>query len=631
MAKTTLLLLLVSALAISTPGASASVARFETTDIILQADRSYDGRQGVPNPFTDVTLTAQVTSPSGRRHTVTGFFDGDGQGGSAGRIFKLRLTPDETGTWTWTTTSNQVSLHGKSGSFRCDGSLSGVFSAGPVEVNPERPRSFRYRDGQPVYLIGKFLDVAAPARIRFSHTMFSEELTDADRQDMLDRHAGMRLNKINVYVANRGDYASVSTTPWVGTAFNNDKTRFDLSRWHVYEAWVRRLRDAGMVAHLWFFADDSGFGNLPDADQRRLLQYGMARLSGYANTMFTLALEWQEGWTPTEVQTYAQYLHQQNPWDRLVSVHGLTGAFSFPGASWADYMDIQAGNEVDHDRVYDLGLLHISLADKPLIQEEHGLGTEDGPHRKKAWAAFMAGAGGSGTGGFLEPLARFISTLPFERMEPSPLLVLSGDAYALAQPDPEPGQIYLFYLYGGGSVTVNLTALPGTLLAEWLNPRTGSFSGLPDVQGGGVRTFSAPGADDWTLILRRPFTPGEPPPSYFYTVPPCRLVDTRQGEALRSGQRTRFVAFGACEIPRTAKAVSANLTSVAPTTSGLFALWPGDQLKPVASSVNFTAGRNRANNAVLTLGEDGTVFAEVSMGHPSATTHLVIDVNGYFE
>ena len=75
--------------------------------------------------------------------------------------------------------------------------------------------------------------------------MLSERLGDGDREALLARHLGMRLNKIDVYLANRGDYGGVATTPWLGTAAANDKRRFDLARWRTYERWVERMRDAG--------------------------------------------------------------------------------------------------------------------------------------------------------------------------------------------------------------------------------------------------------------------------------------------------------------------------------------------------------------------------------------------------
>ena len=237
--------------------AGQAVPLYGTEGIVLRSSVSYDGLRGEPNPF-DLEVVAQVVSPSGKRYSVPGFFDGDGEGGPAGRVFRVRVSPDEPGTWTWSVTGNVPGLHPQSGSFAVTGTLAGFFGKGPIGASPDRPRAFRQRAGGPVFLIGKFLDVAAPPPIQFSHTMFSEELSEADRQAMLERHLGMRLNKINVYLANRGDYSGVSTTPWVGTEASNDKRRFDLRRWRTYEEWIVRLRDAGVVAQLWFFADDSG-------------------------------------------------------------------------------------------------------------------------------------------------------------------------------------------------------------------------------------------------------------------------------------------------------------------------------------------------------------------------------------
>lgn len=46
------------------------------------------------------------------------------------------------------------------------------------------------------------------------------------------------------------------------------------------------------------------------------------------------------------------------PGNRLATVHGLPGDFSFPGSPWADYIALQAGVSatVDHALVHDLGL-----------------------------------------------------------------------------------------------------------------------------------------------------------------------------------------------------------------------------------------------------------------------------------
>jgi hypothetical protein len=613
---------------------SEAVLRYDTAEIVLHASAVYDGSGGSPNPFTDVQLTADITAPSGRKVTVEGFFDGDGTGGSGGQsgdVFKVRIFADEAGTWSWVTHGNAAGLDGQSGSFSVSGTLAGAFGKGPVETDPAHPRAFRYRSGTPVYLLGKYLDRAAPANIRFSHTMLSEERTDADRQALLDRHAGMGLNKINVYLANQTDYGSVSTTPWLGTADANDKARFDLARWRMYDTWVKTMRDSGFVAQVWFFAD--GFGSTPDADRQRLIRYGMARLSGSANTVFTLMTEWQEGWTAAEVESHMNYLQQHNPWDRLASVHGLPGDFSFPAAAWADYIDLQAGvsTAVDHALVHDLGLRNRQMAARPMIQEEFCMGDETEAERKMLWAAFTSGAAGSGTGAFLKPFSQFVSTVPFERMAPADDLVLTGSAYVLAQE----GATYVAYLYDGGTVSLDLTGASGTVKVDWFNPRTGGFQAAPDVSGGAARTFAAPGTGDWTLRLTVTSPPPPPPDPTgdFYTLPPCRLVDTRQpadAPSLTSGEVRALDLAGRCGIPSTARALSLNVTAFVPTGNGNFRFGPGGETVPPASTVNFQAGVVRANNAILMISADGVLNVSPSVAG-GGTVDLLLDVNGWFD
>lgn len=485
---------------VSTAATHAAVPCFDTAEVSLASTSSYNAAQGSPNPF-DFNVSAQVTTPSGRRFTVPGFFDGNGAGGSTGNIFKVRIYTDESGTWRWTVTSNAPGLNGRTGTFDVSTTrVAGIFSRGMVVENTLYPRTFMYQQGFPVFLAAKFLDGAAPDPIKYSHTMFSEKLTDSNRQAMLSRHLGMKLNKINVYIANRGDYGGVSTTPWVGTAASNDKSRFDLARWKMFDQWVVKMRSSGVLAHLWLFADDSGFGDLPDADRQRLIKYTMARLSGYVNTMFVLALEWQEGWSSTEVTNHVNFLHQNNPWARMVSVHGTPGNFSFGSAAWADYMDVQAGNTISHGSLYTSGLANRALAAKPLIQEEHGMGQEDTLHRQRTWAAFTSGAAGIGTGGYIANLVKFLeSGVRFERMSPDKTLVLSGGAYALA----ERGSAYVFYLYNGGTAKVDLRGTTGTLTASWYDPRNGVFSSAPAAAGGTTPSYTAPSSGDWVLYIRK--------------------------------------------------------------------------------------------------------------------------------
>jgi CSLREA domain-containing protein len=124
----------------------------------------------------------------------------------------------------------------------------------------------------------------------------------------------------------------------------------------------------------------------------------------------------------------------------------------------------------------------------------------------------------------------------------------------------------------------------------------------------------------------------------FYTVPPCRVADTRgpagpSGRpALEANSSRFFSGAGSCGIPADARAVAFNVTVVNETDAGYLRLYPAGTAAPAASTINFMADRVRANNAVLPLGAGGQVAVrcEMAPGSPG-TTHLVLDVYGYFK
>ncbi|MHB1134240.1 MAG: DUF5060 domain-containing protein [Chloroflexota bacterium] len=472
--------------------AMTSIARWQVHEVSLTTGNTY------ANPFTDVVLEATLTDPNGQLYAVSGFYDGDGTGGQTGGVWKFRVSPPLAGVWSWRTTSNDAQLDGRSGTFLVTGSIGGRFAQGPIIVSPEAPRYFKHSEGPHVFLAGKFLEENLAAEsLRYSHVLPSSVYTDANRDGLLARHAAMGLNKMNLYVANRGDYGRLAVTPWLGSAQSNDRTRFDLAHWRQFESWVERLLNEGLVAEIWFFADDSDFGSLPRADRERLLEYTMARISAYANTMFVHSLEWQEGFSAAEVESDIRFLRAHNPWARLVSVHGLSGSFRFPNASWADFMATQAGFNRGHAAVNAFALRQRALAAKPHLLEELAYGKETTEERKETWAAFVGGSAGVGTGSYLKPLAAFASATRFYLMEPDNALLVYGSGYVLARP----GEEYIVYLPDGWSATLDLSAVTDTLSARWYDPRSGAYQAAGAVSGAGRQTFTAPDARDWVLYL----------------------------------------------------------------------------------------------------------------------------------
>ncbi|MDP9120076.1 MAG: hypothetical protein M3O15_01715 [Acidobacteriota bacterium] len=121
-------------------------------------------------------------------------------------------------------------------------------------------------------------------------------------------------------------------------------------------------------------------------------------------------------------------------------------------------------------------------------------------------------------------------------------------------------------------------------------------------------------------------------PLQFMTLPPCRILDTRNatgslgGPALTAGTRT-FPTAGTCGIPATARALSVNVTVTGGTSGGDIRLFPASTTVPPTSVINFAPGRTLANNAVISVSHGKFTALLDSAG----SVHLIIDVNGYYE
>ena len=136
-----------------------------------------------------------------------------------------------------------------------------------------------------------------------------------------------------------------------------------------------------------------------------------------------------------------------------------------------------------------------------------------------------------------------------------------------------------------------------------------------------------------TLPISCPAAPG----TRFYPLSPCRLLDTRNssgpdaGAPILAASETRSVAVaGKCSIPSSAASLSVNTTVTGETVQGNLLLFRGDiSPGPLASSIDFSAGKTRANNGILDLASDGSGTFRV-FNHSTGTVHFILDVNGYF-
>jgi outer membrane protein assembly factor BamB len=128
-----------------------------------------------------------------------------------------------------------------------------------------------------------------------------------------------------------------------------------------------------------------------------------------------------------------------------------------------------------------------------------------------------------------------------------------------------------------------------------------------------------------------------PAPLGYYPLTPCRVIDTRQpsgtygGPSLAGGTRRLFQLAGQCGVPASAQAVAANVTVIQPADAGDLRLAPAG-VAAANSTINFSAGQVRANNAVLSLTGYplGTIAVQTDLT-PGATVDLALDVSGYFK
>jgi len=132
-------------------------------------------------------------------------------------------------------------------------------------------------------------------------------------------------------------------------------------------------------------------------------------------------------------------------------------------------------------------------------------------------------------------------------------------------------------------------------------------------------------------------------PLSFYSISPCRILDTRGpngpvgGPALNAGASRGFPVVGYCNIPSTARVVSLNVTFVQPTTDGYLTIWPYYTGFPGTSNINAAAWTPAIANAVITPltlnppdGSGNNIYIVFGTAAPG-TAHVIVDINGYYQ
>jgi hypothetical protein len=223
----------------------------------------------------------------------------------------------------------------------------------------------------------------------------------------------------------------------------------------------------------------------------------------------------------------------------------------------------------------------------------------------------------------------------------------SGFTYSTINPDYGPTA-------GGTSVTITGTGFVATPIVTiggvaatgvtFVSPTTLTATTGAHVTGTYDVVVTNPGEQSGPIVASYFYVPPAAG-THFFALAPCRVVETRNmpggpqsGPALAAGEVRIFsitaTGAGTCNVPDTSAAVSANVTVPSPGAAGELKVFPGNGVLPISSVVSFTAGKTRANNAILFLSTvvDGSGHRTIKIKNDSwFAVHVIVDVNGYFQ
>jgi len=532
----------------------ATAERWGMQEIVLRATGAY--RQ----PFGDVLVTATFRHESGRTHQVFGFYDGDGQGGQEGSVWKVRFMPTEPGRWTWATaaTPPDPGLHGLAGT---------VFAGPPAPGNrgpltrPRAPYLFpAHADGSYTFLIGVW---ARPW-----------EFEPDARAALYDTLQGHGITRLRLWLP-------------AGAKFDGDYGRYNLGFMHALDTTVRELQARGLVADLILYNNDDE-RDMTRRQDEQYLRYVLARYGAFRAVTVTIAnqVDWHyaghdSGLNDVQASTdwgnaAGEYLQSINAFRVLATQHHpgenhrglvyyLPALAEWPFAAWSDWImkqlqvtalsAAQTLEEVEprsctlNERgLARLNAIVLALRERfrqAVSVDEYSF-ESDGctpswkalsatGTRKTHWVVTASGAWGSTslvgiqedvadvevlrrrpTLAQLGIVARVMRTLPFWEMTPANAIVspnpvvIGGEAWRTTFAIGKPGVAYLVYALNGGAGTVTLPA--GTYRVIRVDPRTGEEVELGTVHGGAV-PFALPGArpadhntgdSDWVLLYVAP-------------------------------------------------------------------------------------------------------------------------------
>ncbi len=485
-------------------------------------EQSFAHSGSYANPYSGTGATASFKGPDGATRTIPLFWDG-------GTTWRVRFSPHLTGTWTWSTSSADAGLNGKSGSFSCVTSS----DKGGVRARSSHPYHFEYQDGTPFWWMGDTM-------WRAGQKDSSENLDRMTLFHYVDVRAGQGFNYIH---SNMGasNASNEGGSLWDGTP--GQKVR--PSHFQEIDTRVKYMNSKGITTgYMLAWAQD--WDDYGETERLRYARYVVARYSAY-NVAFIVSGEYNESLTADAYRKIGQEIDRTDPHGRMTAIHSTGAVEVFAGESWMDFGDYQQIYSSLHSKI-----LGARDHNKPVVNSEYayflrdmdGDGVVDKPNSATleeirnatydivmAGGCFVTGWGTTYYGGVRDPgpfdvdaskndpweddvrhVRKVFTGTEWWKLQPNDaLLGGSGTRYCLA----ETGRQYLAYVRGnGGTNSLSLGgAASATYAVQRFDPRSGAYTSLADYTGTGPVTLDPPDSQDWLFILKVKSAPANQPPA----------------------------------------------------------------------------------------------------------------------
>jgi len=483
-----------------------------------------------PFDFNEIELQATFTAPSGKQTNFFGFYDGDGNGGQTGNVWKLRFMPDEVGTWSYTydwTGSSPNKPTGGSGSF----SVVDTGLPGPLKVATDNSWYFEDARGNPFDWRG--YDMHIMAAYSPSHSIVNDidwylnniqtrAIDPGYNFIMGDGLIGRKKTEVNLW----------QESWWLNST---DTKRFNIPAWNAYEKGLKLAKDnklyvinfAGMI----YQGEQYAY-----SDFQVFLKYWVARFAPFYNFMgWSPTWEWTDIWSTdiTMPDQIMQFVYDNDPWKRQMSIHDCSQSI-FTG--WLGFSmrqrqsrTIFAGNSRTNGQKQGacdgVGGIGAPFVNQPIIGSEdiwertsgsYGQPQNAAEVRKAAWGIMMAGVmplysewngsppspNGTGEVEVQRMFDFFYSKTNYRQYQQLNSLVSSANQQIASG---IPGQEYLVYDQDGGAITINLSGVSSGTQFDvlWFDPTNGTEQTQGTVTGGSSQTISSLFSADSVLLLTR--------------------------------------------------------------------------------------------------------------------------------